>query len=87
MLGFIPSFLDEGDPRPAKEQINTNYIGGWNPIPGFVIRQNGNLGYPDDPDMHLLAEGRFRDEVLRFYECELLGIKQPNGTWEIARLD
>jgi hypothetical protein len=27
-MGFIPSFLDETNPRPASEQINERYIYG-----------------------------------------------------------
>jgi hypothetical protein len=32
--GLIPGFLDERDPRPAKEQIAEKYLGGWLPLPG-----------------------------------------------------
>lgn len=38
MLGLIPSFLSESDPRPAREQFDENYQhgGGWRPLPNFT---------------------------------------------------
>ena len=55
-LGFLPSMLSAADPRPAREQLDANYAygGGWDPIPGFTITDEG-LKYPDDPPQPLLA--------------------------------
>jgi hypothetical protein len=88
-LGFIPLFLDEDDPRPAKEQINEKYGhgGGWRPFSGFELLDNGDLQYPDDPPTRRLATGYFRDEQISFYEHAWLVIKQPDGNWEVARID
>lgn len=87
MLGFIPSFLDDNDPRPAKEQFNANYVGGWNPFPGFTMQPDGTLSYPSDPPTRLLAETKLRDEIIRFYEYAWVAIIQPDGSFEISRMD
>lgn len=89
MLGFIPTFLTETDPRPATEQLNTNYRhgGGWIPQSKFTMLPNGNLSYPGDPPLPLLAETHLRDETIRFYDCSYLVVIQPDGSFEVARLD
>ncbi len=86
-LGFIPSFLSEDDPRSAKDQIASNYISGWDPLPGFNMLSDGKLKYPGDPIMQPLAETKLRNEVIRYYEHSWLSITQPDGTYEVARLD
>jgi len=88
MLGFIPQFLSEHDPRPAREQLDSNYRqgGGWEPLPGFTITEQG-LKYPGDPPMVLIAETTLRDEVIRFYDCSWVVIIQPDGSFEASRMD
>lgn len=86
-LGLIPYFLNESDPRPAKEQINTNYIGGWQPLPGFHLLSDNKLKYSTDPILIPLATTKLRDEIICFYQGAWLVIIQPNGTYEVARLD
>jgi hypothetical protein len=87
MLGIIPSFLNPDDPRPAAEQFHEHYIGGWRNMPGFTILPNGNLSYPGDPPTQLLAETRLRDEIIRVYDHSWVCIIQPNGSYEICRMD
>jgi hypothetical protein len=87
VLGFLPSFFDEDDPRPAREQIDANYQSGWEPFSGLTMLPNGCLSYPGDPPLHPLAETKLRDEIIRFYEAEWLAIIQPDGSWEVARVD
>ena len=88
VLGWLPSFLSEDDPRPAREQLDANYKygGGWDPIPGFTITEAG-LKYPDDPPQPLLAETRLRNEVVRLYKCSWVAIIQPDGSYEVSRMD
>lgn len=88
MLGFIPSFLDENDPAPAREQIDRAYRhgGGWSPFVGFAMTRDG-LCYPGDPPMAPLAETRLREEIVRFYDCSWVAIIQPDGRFEVCRLD
>lgn len=90
MLGILPAFFFEGDPRPAREQINERYAagGGWNPFRGHTMSDGGRfLRYPGDPPSRLIAEAKLHNEVLRFYEGEWLTIVQPDGSYETARVD
>jgi len=95
MLGYIPQMLSEADPRPAKEQLDEGYRhgGGWQPFPrhiggtGFAMLPSGNMQYPDDPETQLLAETRLRDETIRVYLHAWVAIVQPDGSFEVARMD
>ena len=88
MLGFVPSFLDDSDPRPARIQFDHNYsfAGGWTPFPGFTMRSDSLL-YPGDPPLLLLAETKLRDETIRFYNASWVAIIQPDGSFEVCRMD
>jgi hypothetical protein len=85
-VGFIPSFLDEADPRPAAEQFNENYIGGWRPQEGFKLR-GLSLKYPGDPAMLPLAFIHFRNEKIFIYPHAYVCIIQPDGAFEACRMD
>lgn len=86
-LGFLPAFLNEEDPRPAGEQFNTNYVGGWNPFPGFTMTEDGALQYPEDPPLIPIGCTTLRDEVILFYPYAFVAIKQHDGSFEAARMD
>jgi hypothetical protein len=86
-LGLIPSFLDEDDPRSAKEQFDANYIGGWLALPGVEALADGTLCYPGDPPLEVWAITNLRDEVIRVFDCSFVSITQPDGSFEVARLD
>ena len=95
-LGLVPYFIREDDPRPAAVQINERYAhgGGWSPMTGFVMLASGDMLYPapedpEEPDelIHLYAETKLRDETIRFYECAWCAIIQPDGSFEVSRLD
>lgn len=98
MFGYLPAFFSEDDPRPAKEQADNAYQhgGGWDPFQkgnvkdhatGFNFLPNGNMQYPGDPQTRLLGEAKLRDEVIRIYESSLVVIIQPNGDYEMTRMD
>jgi len=89
MLGLIPEFLNENDPRSAREQLDANYShgGGWLPIPGFSMLPNGDLSYPGDPPFELLAETKLRDETIRVFHYSWVAIIQPDGSFEVSRMD
>jgi hypothetical protein len=95
MLGYLPGFLDDRNPKPAREQIDDAYqsMGGWQPFPGLTLLPNGHLKYPGDPDMIPIAEttlhegGPGKKETVRLYVHDWVLILQEDGTYEIARVD
>jgi hypothetical protein len=51
-VGDIPAWLDEADPRSAREQLHEGYLphgGGWKPFEGFEMLDNFSLKYSGDP--------------------------------------
>lgn len=88
MLGFLPSFVFEDDPRHAAEQFNERYVfGGWSPFRGFEFDpKDGSISYPGDPVMKPLAKAQLRDETIYFYQSAWVGIHGPLG-FEISRMD
>lgn len=88
MLGFIPDFLNEDDPRPAKEQFNANYAhgGGWRPMRGWT-RTGWQMRYPGDPPMEPLALMQLHDELVYIYPHAWVVILQPDNSFEISRMD
>lgn len=62
MLGLIPVFFVDRDPRGAVEQINKRYAhgGGWFDLAvgegKFTLDEQGSLLYPEDPPLPALAE-------------------------------
>jgi len=87
VLGLIPSFLSETDPRSAAKQIDAHYISGWRPQPGFSMRTDGALLYPGDPPMLPLALFDLRREIVRVYKYGYASITQPDGSFEVCLLD
>jgi hypothetical protein len=87
--GLIPRMLDLDDPRPARDQLDSNYQhgGGWRPQGKFESKGWGRLQYPGDPIMVPLAEIAFRDETIRIYQYGYVAIFQKDGTFEAARMD
>jgi hypothetical protein len=88
-LGFLPMFLDEANVKCARDQINEAYQhgGGWQPFRGFELLENGDLQYIGDPPTRRLAIAMLRNEEISFYEHAWVVIKQPDGKWEVARID
>ena len=86
-LGYIPGFLSEDDPRPAKQQIDERYISGWNRFDGFKMAGNFSLRYPGDPALEPLAMTHLRDETIYVYRYGWVAIVQPDKSFEVARLD
>jgi hypothetical protein len=86
--GFIPTFLHDDDPRPAKEQFADRYVSGWNKFEGFTFDESkGTLKYPGDPVMYTLGAMIFRDEMILLFPSAWVLIMQPDHTWEVARMD
>lgn len=88
-LGYLPDFIVNDDPRPAREQFDERYIfGGWRPQPGWTRNpETGAMKYPGDPAMKPIAERRLRDELILLYASSYVAIVQPDGSFEMARVD
>lgn len=92
-VGFIPQFLDENDPRPAVEQIDTAYRhgGGWMDFKGFKLSGGGNvpyyLEYPGDQPTRELSRATLHDETLVLFEHSWFAVIQADGSYRVARLD
>lgn len=88
-VGFIPTFLDEDDPRPAKEQFAERYVyGGWRHQEGFTVgNQRYSLQYPGDPPFNPVGVMRLREETIMIYRHGYVAIWQKDGTFEACRMD
>src|SRR6187399_85380 len=97
-LGYIPTFMDAADERPAAEQINEHYCAGWHPtqpassftLPvGASLHAPGGLRlkFPGDPPLEPLWAAKLRDELVVVYEYGYTAIFQPDMTFAIDRLD
>ena len=88
-VGPIPYWLDEADPRPAKEQLDEHYQhgGGWQPFEGFKLLKGGRIKYPGDPAHKPLAMMQLREEVIMVYPRAWVMILQKDGSFEICRMD
>jgi hypothetical protein len=90
--GIIPTFLDPEDLRSAKEQFHAHYIGGWNKFEGFKWDADNELlnygeGEDADPPMKPISMLLFREEMIVMFPYSWVMIIQPDGDWEIARMD
>jgi len=89
MLGYIRFFLFEDDPRSAREQFAERYAmgGGWNPMPKWERLGETRIKYPGDPPLIPIAWTTLRDERILVYPHAWVMILQPNGDFEVARMD
>lgn len=86
--GYIPNFLDEDDPRPAAEQFHANYVSGWSSFKRFKFNKDTlTLTYPGDPPTRAISAMGFRNEIIYLFESSWVVIVQPDGTWDVSRMD
>lgn len=89
-LGLIPGWLNEANPKHAREQLNDGYVfGGWQSFGEGKIKLNpdNSFSYPGDPPQMPFAEIEFRDERIYMYPGSWVLVKQPDGSFEICRMD
>lgn len=98
-FGFLPEFFDESDPRPAKEQLHENFQhgGGFSPLAGFSLVGDDVPGEAlltydkgsedEEPPLREIGRAKLRDETLIFFDCSWLAIVQPDGSFEVTRVD
>lgn len=92
MLGMLPSFVNENDDKPLKDQVHRAYAhgGGWNEFEGFKLEKNGRWYapcYPEDPPMKELARITVRDEILSIFEYSWVAVIKKDGSYNVARID
>ena len=92
IVGYIPQFFNDEDERSAKEQVNRAYAhgGGFQPFEGFTLNspeRDASLSYPDDPPMKEVSRTKLRDETIILFQHAWLAIVQPDGSFEVARID
>lgn len=88
LLGYIPTFLYEDDPRPAAEQFNERYAngGGWNPMNKWEFSDDC-IQYPGDPPYSPIAIASLRGERILVYQHSWVCIVQPDGSFQVSRMD
>jgi hypothetical protein len=89
--GFIPSFLNEDDPRSVRDQFHAHYMGGWNAFQGFRLnKSNMVLTYPGDPPMKPIGVMFFKGETVMLYPYSwvmILRANEDDPQWEVARMN
>ena len=86
MLGFLPEFFSEDDPRGAVEQFDDAYQGGWHDMKGFTFDpKTMTLDYPGDPPTKALAMTMLREEFIILFQHEWLMVLQKDGSHRICR--
>ena len=89
MLGYIPQFFSESDPRPAAEQLDEAYShgGGWSPMPKWRMSHDGIITYPGDNPLKPIAMAMLRNETIYVYQHAWVGIVQPDKSYQVSRVD
>ena len=94
-LGLIPSMISAYDPTPVAEQVDNNYQhgGGWRPLKGWSMDEDYTITYPggDPPLQPLFAAEHDRGEGVMekvfFYDSAWVNVVQPDGSFEVSRMD
>jgi len=88
-LGYLTEFLNEEDPRPAREQYDANYeFGGWSPMKGWAFDPKTlAITYPGDPPLKPFAFTALHGDVIFFYPHAQVMILHKDATFEVARMD
>lgn len=90
MVGLLPMIFDPSDPRPAADQANDRYAhgGGWRPNGKFKrLGSEIAIQYPGDPPLKGVAVAALNDETIVVFQHAWVMVIQPDGTYEIARMD
>lgn len=88
-LGELPEFARTDDSTPLSEQLDANYRhgGGWRHFNGFALYGDNTIKYPGDAPLKPFAVAEFRDQKVFAYPGPWILIKEPDGSFEICRMD
>lgn len=87
---ILIGFLDELDPKSAREQLDAGYAphGGWIPFHGFVMTADARLLYEGDPPLPWMLRATLREETVYVYEYGWVAVvNESDDTFEVARMD
>lgn len=92
LVGPLPFWLSEDNKEKAAQQFDVNYRhgGGWRPFGADqweLNRDTFELSYPGDPTFKPLVMMQLRDEKILVYKSSIICIIQPDGKFEVARMD
>jgi hypothetical protein len=90
IVGNIRYFASESHKDKLSEQFDKAYSfgGGWRPFPGFTMdKDDGTITYPEDPPFKPLAVSKFREQTVYVYNYGWVAIVEPDGSFEISRMD
>lgn len=93
--GIIPDFYSLKDERGLVEQIDENYQhgGGWSDFTGFRLDfdesdpMRSTLTYYGDPAYRCNGWFKFRHETAMIFQSSWFVVRQPSGSWRVARID
>ena len=87
----LPDFDDQSDDaESAREQLDRVYCdegGAWHPTSGFDIKSGNELYRDGKFYSNPIAQAWLRHELILLYESDWVAVVQPDGSFEVARLD
>lgn len=93
-LGYLPEIILASDLRPVREQIKERYSHGvgWKPFTRFQVNlgmdSRAVLQYPGDPPILMSCECKHPNgETIQLFEGSWLRVIQPDGSYEISRVN
>lgn len=88
-LGLIPDFLATADGRFAAQQFDDRYShgGGWQPMSGWSMGPIGEIMYPGEEALPPIAVAVLGHEIIRVYASSWVSITQPDGSFEVSKMD
>lgn len=89
-LGFLPFIIDASDPRPVEAQVEERYQhgGGWRPNCKWAMDPNTKaITFLGDKPLQPLARIQVNGETVYVYDHAYVAIVQPDGSYEVGRMD
>lgn len=86
---YLPHWFNPNVEETAQQAIHRHYGhgGGWQPFHGFVMGPGNALAYPGDPKLYPVARATFRGQEIYVYEHSWIAVVNPDGSYEVCRVD
>jgi hypothetical protein len=90
-IGRIPLLLNPDSPDPVWQQVQDNYLGGWQPVLGderkkWTLTADDYLIYPGLPAIAPAAMAWLRSERILVYPAGWVVVAELNGDFTVARI-